>query len=76
MSKFYKCKLEEVEDPIKEAYPHLEKGVITFEERLGDGTCEDCGASNWMFLPEESSAVREGGKPYIECLDCGHVTHL
>jgi predicted RNA-binding Zn-ribbon protein involved in translation (DUF1610 family) len=47
-------------------------------DRLGseDAVCPDCGKNEWWLLPKESIAVREGGKPYIECLGCGYQTHL
>ena len=76
--KFYKCELIELtkeEDPIKYAYPDKHH-LIKLEDRIGDGKCEECGCDEWMFLPKVGSAVREGGKPYIECLNCGYVTHL
>lgn len=47
-------------------------------ERLGDeeGKCPSCGKNKWWLLPKECVAVRTGGKPYIECLECGYQTHL
>jgi len=41
-----------------------------------DGTCPECGGLKWWLLPNESVAVREGGKAYIECLSCGYRSHL
>jgi hypothetical protein len=29
-----------------------------------------------MLLADETASVTQGGKPYIECLDCGYLTHL
>ena len=51
---------------------------LTMTERMGseEARCPECNKNVWMLLPEESSAVREGGKPYIECLNCGYTTHL
>ena len=47
------------------------------DERLGNGgCCSECGGNKWMLLAKESVAVTQGGKPYIECLDCGSTTHL
>jgi hypothetical protein len=61
----------------------------TMDERLGDAECINCPKeteeyghekkekySRWMLLPEESVSRTQGGKPYIECLDCGFLTHL
>ena len=30
----------------------------------------------WLLLPEDTTAVREGGKQYIVCLECLQVSHL
>ncbi len=61
----------------------------TMEERLGDAECPRCPEetkewglekakpySRWILLPEESVSRTQGGKPYIECMDCGYKTHL
>lgn len=49
----------------------------SLEERLGDnGRCEACGNNTWWLHPKMSAAVREGGKAYLECSCCGHITHL
>ena len=50
----------------------------TSAERMGtsEALCPDCGKNEWWLMPTMSSAVREGGKPYIECLNCGYQTHL
>jgi hypothetical protein len=55
----------------------LTKGQ-SLTERLGSekGECPECGCNHWIILPKESLAIREGGKPYIECLGCGYLTHL
>jgi predicted RNA-binding Zn-ribbon protein involved in translation (DUF1610 family) len=47
-------------------------------DRMGseNAECPECGKNEWWLLPTMSSAVREGGKPYCECLNCGYVTHL
>ncbi len=54
-------------------------------ERMGsdNADCPDCikqgiekTENRWMLYPKESVAVAQGGKPYIECLDCGYMTHL
>ena len=68
---------------------HEGKYFPTMEERLGDAECPNCPEetkeyghekvekyTRWMLFPEEHPSVREGGKPYIQCLDCGYKTHL
>ena len=74
--KFYKAELIEVKGNIlEELYPGQS---FTFADRLGnaEGSCPECKGNEWMLLPKRSAAVRQGGKPYIECLGCGHTTHL
>lgn len=77
--RFFKTELKEVKGNVLNlVYPQL-KGTIympTMEERLGNGKCPDCDCNSWIMLPEESYAVREVGKPYIECMGCGYHTHL
>lgn len=79
MAKFYQAVLKEVKGNVLDhVYPHLKgNGQLTMEERLGnpEGNCE-CGGSEWILLPKESIAVSQGGKPYIECMNCGELTHL
>lgn len=76
--KFYETILKEVkpEDVLKTVYPERIAIQLTLEERLPEGKCTDCGKDEWIILPKESSMVSQGGKPYIECINCGHVTHL
>ena len=47
-------------------------------ERMGseEAKCPECSNNEWWLLPDDSVAVREGGKPYVECLNCGYQTHL
>ena len=77
---FYQAILVPVEGNVLDhVYPNLKnKGQLTMTERMGseEARCEECGGSEWMLLPKESVAVKEGGKHYCECLGCGHVTHL
>jgi predicted RNA-binding Zn-ribbon protein involved in translation (DUF1610 family) len=75
--KFYKAVLEEipVDKIIEHCYPIHHK-EITLEERLGDCSCYDCGKKEWWLYPKESAAVRDGGKDYIQCINCGFITHL
>jgi predicted RNA-binding Zn-ribbon protein involved in translation (DUF1610 family) len=63
---------------MKYCYP--DKAVrkhMTLEERLPDnGDCPECKENVWWLLPNSSVAVRTGGKPYVECMNCGYQTHL
>jgi Zn ribbon nucleic-acid-binding protein len=78
--RFFKTVLVEItEDVMDVAYPKLKgKNQLSLTERMGSefAVCPDCGKNKWMLLPKESVAVKEGGKPYIECLSCGYQTHL
>lgn len=74
--KFYQAVLKPVKDVIKHVYPKYHK-EMTLEERLpNNARCEDCGKNEWILLPKESITVRESGKQYIECMNCGYHTHL
>ena len=76
--KFYQAVLKEVKGSVLEhAYHGLFKSM-TLTERMGseEAKCPDCGKNHWMLLAKESVAVQQGGKPYIECLNCGYNTHL
>ena len=77
--KFYQAVLQEVKGNVLDhVYPHL-KGAnqLTMTERMGNDECRcSCGHNEWMLLAKESVAVSQGGKPYIECLNCGETSHL
>lgn len=77
---FYQAILEPIEGNVLDhVYPHLkDNGQLSLSDRMGseEALCPDCGGNEWMLLPKESVAVKEGGKPYCECLGCGSVTHL
>ena len=78
--KFYQAVLKPIRGNVfDKVYPWL-KGTeqLTIAERLGneEGKCSECGGNNWMLLAEEQVAVAQGGKPYIECLGCGLMSHL
>jgi hypothetical protein len=81
--KFYQTVLFEIKGNVldhvypKLIYPEL-KGNITMTDRMGsdEAKCSECSNNEWYLLPGDSAAVREGGKPYIECLNCGFRTHL
>lgn len=50
---------------------------IPINERMGENAiCPECGDNRWWLLPKSGVAVREGGKNYCECLNCGYTTHL
>jgi DNA-directed RNA polymerase subunit M/transcription elongation factor TFIIS len=75
--KFYQAILKPIKgDVLKTVYPHIDN--MTMTERMGseEASCPECGKNKWWLLPKESIAVKEGGKPYIECLNCGYQTHL
>ena len=77
--KFYKAELIEIEGNVLDmVYPYLKDEQLTMEERMGseEAKCPSCSNNEWWLLPDDSVAVREGGKPYIECLNCGLQTHL
>lgn len=76
--KFYQMVLQPVplEDVISHAYPNKPKGFVTLEERMPNNcACPDCGHHVWMIRPVEVKD-RDGGKPYVECLNCASITHL
>ena len=77
--KFYQAELVEIEGNVLDmVYPYLKDDQLTMEERMGseEAKCPKCSNNEWWLLPGDSCAVREGGKPYIECLNCGLQTHL
>lgn len=78
--KFYQAVLQEVEgDVLRHVYPEAVAKHITMAERMGDSnaTCPHCGENHWCIQPKEVTMSRNGGgKPYVECLNCGYVTHL
>jgi hypothetical protein len=77
---FYKAVLKKVKGNVfDKVYPHLSGAEqVTMKERLGNehGCCSECGHNEWMLLADQSVAVKQGGKPYMECLTCGSQTHL
>lgn len=80
--KFFQAVLKPIKGNVLEfVYPHINsfgRVTMTMAERMGDehATCPDCGKNVWWLQPLEGAAVREGGKPYIECMECGYQTHL
>jgi hypothetical protein len=78
--RFFQAVLKEVKGNVLDhVYPHLKgKDQLTLTERMGSmsANCGGCGCNSWILLPQESVAVSQGGKPYIECMNCGEKTHL
>jgi len=76
--KFYQAVLQPIKDIVAHVYPDVRKDEITIAERMGDenATCPECGENHWILSPVESVAVREGGKAYMECMNCGYQTHF
>lgn len=90
--KFYKVVLEPVEtqNVLEYAYKRfadkahtlnaIRNNQIRLTDRLGDGKCSECGASEWIILPVKHPFVsleKNGtGKPIIQCYNCGNITHL
>ena len=79
--KFYQAVLKPVKgNVLHHVYPWLNDGKVTMTmaERMGteEAKCGECGKNSWMILPQELVMVKEGGKPYIQCLECGSITHL
>ena len=73
---FYELIPRKLFNVMEHVYGPGAKGM-TLEERLPNkGACEDCGRREWILFPKISSAVRDGGKQYIECIHCGFHTHL
>jgi hypothetical protein len=80
-ARFFQSVLVEVEGNVLDhIYPkQVGNHNITPEDLIclgSNGQCYECGSNSWILLPMESSAVREGGKPYIECMECGVSEHL
>lgn len=79
--KFYQAEINLVKGNVFDhVYPHLKgsPNQMTMTERMGseEAECGECGGNSYIILAPESCAVREGGKPYIECMDCGMPYHL
>lgn len=75
--RFFQAVLKEVKgDVLEHIYGKNHK--MTIAERLGNaqGNCPECDSNSWIILAEESCARVEGGKPYIECMNCGTSSHL
>ena len=78
-AKFFKSVLVElpVESVLEYSYGSTIAKQLTMEERLpNDCECTECGNRSWIIMAKESCTVVTGGKPYIECLNCGYITHL
>jgi hypothetical protein len=78
--KFFQAVLQPIKGNVLDhVYPHLKgKNQLTMTERMGseEAKCGECSNNEWILLAGDSCAVREGGKPYMECMNCGTITHL
>ena len=78
--KFYKAVLVPIEGNVMdEVYPWFKgEHQMTMKEHMGndEAKCPECSNNEWFLLPADSVSVRQGGKPYCECLNCGYQTHL
>ncbi len=72
--KFFQAVLK----PLSEAEVKVLTKGQSLTDRMGteDAKCPDCGENQWWIMPVEGAAIRIGGKPYMECLNCGYTTHL
>jgi len=78
--KFYQAELKPIKGNVLDhVYPQLRGTLqLTMAERMGteDAQCPECGKNEWWLFPDECVLIKEGGKPYCECLNCGFQTHL
>ena len=75
--RFFQAVLKEVKgDVLEHIYGKNHK--MNIAERMGNesGNCPECRCNSWLILAEKSCARVEGGKPYIECMNCGTSSHL
>ena len=72
--KFYQAVLQ----PLNEAEVKQILRGSSMTDRMGseEVKCPECGQNKWWLLPKEGAAIREGQKPYCECLNCGYTTHM
>jgi hypothetical protein len=75
--KFFQAVLQPIKGDVLEHVYHKNHGM-TLTERMGseEAKCGECSNNEWILLAGDSCAVREGGKPYMECMNCGTITHL
>lgn len=75
--KFYQAVLQPVKGDVLE-HVYGKRHGMSMTERMGseEARCDECGNNEWILLAGDSCAVREGGKPYMECMNCGTITHL
>ena len=71
---FYQAVLQELDD--QKVNEILKSSPMAVRMGSEDAKCPECGQNKWWLLPKEGAAVREGGKPYCECLNCGYTTHM
>jgi len=68
--KIYKAELKELSH---DEVMKITKNVL-LEDRIEP--CPECGSVEFWLYPDESIGVKEGMKPYGECLHCGFKMHL
>ena len=71
---FYQSVLQEIDD--KKLNEILKGQSLAERMETAEAKCPECGKNKWILLPVEGAAVRTGGKPYCECMECGYQTHL
>ena len=86
--KFYEANLLELDNDevlrvAERRFPHskkvlqaIQRNEFDLEDRIGNGECDKCQEKRWLILPISCNFVKEGGKSYIMCMNCGHITHL
>lgn len=51
--------------------------LVDVKERGFDGCCPGTNQKHqWLLLPDWSESVKQGGKQYVQCLNCFEVSHL
>jgi hypothetical protein len=75
-ARFFQSVLVEVEGNVLDHIYPKQVGNHNITLKVPWSMLFECGSNSWILLPMESSAVREGGKPYIECMGCGVSEHL
>ena len=73
--KFYQAVLEEISEKVLNNV-YLRGSSIGERMESEEALCPECNDNRWWVLPKESIAVREGGKHYCQCINCGYQTHL
>lgn len=69
---------QEVKALIAKVFPIPDNESIDdfYAWRLGGKHCNCTEGGVFKLYPENSKLVQEGGKRYMECVNCGDVSHL